>query len=160
MRGWRITDPRLALDKLCQGTAQYGGRWNPAGMPALYCGAGVAIASLEKFVHLGAAPWPDLVLVAVDLPPASRIDAPPLADLPPGWNDMPASGAAQAFGAQWLASRSALALRVPSPIVPEEFNFVLNPSHPDYVHVMLTVVRPFIYDGRMAKPKVSRRLTD
>lgn len=151
MRAWRIAAPRYALDKLCIGAAMYGGRWNPVGAPAMYCGGSVAIASLEKFVHLGTAPWPELVLVAVDIPDSGPIHTPSFAELPDGWDAMPASGTAQAFGGRWLAGGATLAMQVPSVIIPEEPNFVLNPHHPGYADVTLTVLRTFTHDDRMQK---------
>ena len=151
MRLWRITPRKYALDKSCAGAAQYGGRWNPIGMPALYCGTSVAITALEKFVHVGSSPLPPLVLVAVDIPDEASIYAPDFTTLPGGWDALPTSASAQAFGGAWLASNADLALKIPSAILPEETNVVVNPRHPDYPAVKLTVVRPFTFDHRMKK---------
>jgi RES domain-containing protein len=151
VRFWRISQRRFALDKLCAGAARFGGRWNPIGMPALYCGTSVAICALEKFVHIGAAPVPPLVLVSVDIPDSSLLYAPLIAVLPVGWDTMPTSAAAQKFGAAWLAAGNNLAMAVPSAIVPEETNVILNPRHPEYAQVELAVVRQFQFDNRMFK---------
>jgi RES domain-containing protein len=151
VRLWRISQRKHALDKLCAGAAQFGGRWNPIGIPALYCATSIALCSLEKFVHIGAAPFPPLVLVAVDLPDSSALYTPSIAELPIGWDTVPTSAVAASFGGAWLASASALAMIVPSAIVPEESNVVINTRHPDYAHVELTIVRPFTLDGRMFK---------
>lgn len=151
MRLWRISQPKYALDKLCAGAAQFGGRWNPIGIPALYCGTSIALCSLEKLVHIGAGPFPPLVLVAVDLPDSSPLYTPSIAELPIGWDTMPTSAAAASFGGAWLAKGSSLGMIVPSAIVAEESNVVINTRHPDYTHVELTVVRPFTFDGRMFK---------
>jgi RES domain-containing protein len=151
VRFWRISQRRFALDKLCAGAAQFGGRWNPIGVPALYCGTSVAICALEKFVHIGAAPFPPLVLVSVDIPDSSVLYAPPIAALPVGWDTMPTSAAAQKFGGVWLEAGNNLGLVVPSAIVPEETNVVLNTRHREYAQVQLAVVRPFQFDSRMFK---------
>ncbi|MES2262069.1 MAG: RES domain-containing protein [Pseudomonadota bacterium] len=151
MRLWRITQRRYALDKLCAGAALYGGRWNPIGMPALYCGTSIAICTLEKFVHVPSLILPPLVLVAVDILDTSALFEPGMAALPSGWDAMPTSDAAQAFGGNWLAGGRELGLKVPSAIVPEEANVILNPHHPDYVQVTLSVIRPFTFDERMFK---------
>lgn len=151
MRLWRITHRKYALDKLCAGAALYGGRWNPIGMPAMYCGASIAITALEKLAHLGAAPRPPLVLVAVDIPDDATVYDPGLAALPRGWSDLPTSAAAQAFGGAWLTHGAELAMKVPSAIVQEEANVVINPRHRDYHHVKLTVMRPFSFDRRLIK---------
>lgn len=149
MRVWRIAHPRYALDKSCAGAAQFGGRWNPIGMPALYCGATVAVCALEKFVHLGAGVLPAQVLVAVDWPDDCDTYEVDPADLPAGWDDLPTSLAAQRFGADWLRRRGQLALKVPSAIVHEESNWIVNPLHPDYVKVAMAISRPFVFDRRL-----------
>jgi RES domain-containing protein len=151
MRLWRISHRNFALDRTCAGAALYGGRWNPVGTPALYCGTSIALCALEKFVHVGTAPLPPLVLVAVDLPDDAATLAPALDALPPGWDAMPTSAGAQAFGRAWLDAGDALALRVPSAILPEESNVIVNPRHPAYARVDMTVIRPFSFDGRMFK---------
>lgn len=151
MRCWRITHPRYALDRLCAGAALYGGRWNPVGLPALYCGASISMTALEKLVHLGPAPRPPLALVAVDLPDNTTIFTPTLADLPADWNRLPTSSSAQAFGAAWLRQIKTLAMEVPSVIVPEESNLVINPHHPGFAQVQLTVERTFSFDERLIK---------
>lgn len=151
MRLWRIAQRRYALDTLCLGAAQYGGRWNPIGVPALYCGTSVAICSLEKFVHVDTALSPPMVLVAVDIPDGTHLYEPEPATLPAGWDALPISQAAQSFGGAWLAKGGELGMKVPSAIVPEESNVILNPRHPDYAAISLTVARPFTFDDRMFK---------
>ena len=151
MRLWRIAHRKYALDRHCSGAAMYGGRWNPIGLPALYCGGTIAITSLEKLVHLGTTPWPPLVLVAVDLPDASAVYAPDTEVLPDGWDALPLSTTAQSFGGDWLRRGDTLTMKIPSVIVPEEANFVINPLHPDYPQVQLTALRPFSFDRRLAK---------
>jgi RES domain-containing protein len=151
MRLWRITQRKYALDRLCAGSALYGGRWNPVGLPALYCGASIAICALEKFVHVGQAPLPPLVLVAVELPDQSDIFSPTTNELPPGWEELPTSTSAQTLGRQWLERGEPLAMRVPSAVLPEESNVIVNPRHPDFERVQLTVIRPFSFDQRMFK---------
>ncbi|MPQ55203.1 RES family NAD+ phosphorylase [Duganella sp. FT27W] len=151
MRLWRIAHRKYALDRHCSGAAMYGGRWNPIGLPALYCGSTIAITSLEKLVHLGTTPWPPLVLVAVDLPDASAVYAPDTEVLPDGWDALPLSTTAQSFGGDWLRRGDTLTMKIPSVIVPEEANFVINPMHPDYPQVQLTALRPFSFDRRLAK---------
>ncbi|MCE3606390.1 RES family NAD+ phosphorylase [Massilia sp. P8910] len=139
------------MDKLCVGASQFGGRWNPIGIPALYCGTSIALCALEKFVHIDSGMLPPQVLVAVDVPDDCTIAEPGISALPPGWDDMPTSSVAQSFGGAWLAHAGQLALKVPSAIVPEENNLILNPHHHDYARVALTVIRSFVFDKRMYK---------
>ncbi|MDB5757908.1 MAG: hypothetical protein JWM30_1197 [Burkholderia sp.] len=152
MRLWRITTRKWALDTLCEGARLYGGRWNPIAWPVMYAGATIEICALEKFVHLGGAAHPPLVLVSIDVPDAEAlVYRPPLVDLPPDWADLPAPASTQEFGRQWIASARGLVLMVPSAIIPESRNAVLNPGHPAYRDIRLGVVREFTFDARMFK---------
>jgi RES domain-containing protein len=117
----------------------------------LYSSASVGLAALEKFVHLPSAPWPPLVLVAIDIPDSCTIYRPALEELPVGWDVMPSAGVSQAFGAAWVDSGASLGMEAPSILVPEEFNVLLNPSHADYAKVEMSVVRPFNFNERMMK---------
>jgi RES domain-containing protein len=135
-----------------------GGRWNPIGMPAIYAAESIALASLEKWVHLaGVMPATPLTLVAVEVPTdAGPIVEIPLEDLPENWAAMPSSEEAAAVGKAWLTpdehgSISTLGFTVPSVIVPESVNLVLNPAHPNMAQVTLSVVRGFAFDGPMLK---------
>lgn len=151
MRLWRIAQQKYALDKSCAGTVQFGGRWNPVGLPALYASTSISLCSLEKFIHIGLGALPTLVLVAIDIPDTVPVYVPGSAALPANWDALPVSAAAQAFGGGWLARATELAMRVPSVIVPEEDNVVVNPQHHAYGRVVLSIARPFNFDKRMFK---------
>ncbi len=150
---WRITTAKWALDKLCEGARANGGRWNPVGLPAMYAGTTVEICALEKFVHIAGSAYPPLKLVSIEVPDeGALISQPKISSLPPDWSDLPVSASAQEFGRQWLISQSQLILLVPSAIVPESTNALINPMHPAYQHVKLSVIRDFTFDARMFKP--------
>lgn len=152
MRLWRITTRKWALDTACEGARLHGGRWNPIGHGALYAGTTIEICALEKFVHLGLVPHPPLVLVAVDVPDdAALYFQPDLKDLPAAWSELPVSAQAQAFGRTWLEPARTLVMLVPSAIIPESTNAVINPAHPAFAQVRLTIVRDFSFDARMFK---------
>jgi RES domain-containing protein len=152
LRLWRITTRNWALDTLCDGARLYGGRWNPVGYPVMYAGATIEICALEKFVHLAGVAHPPLVLVAIDLPDDEALyKRPQPADLPHDWADLPAPASAQEYGRRWLASGSELAMFVPSAVIPEATNALINPRHPAYRTVSLAIVRDFSFDARMFK---------
>lgn len=152
MRLWRITTRKWALDTLCEGARLYGGRWNPIAWPVMYAGATIEICALEKFVHLAGSSHPPLVLVSIDAPDdASLVYRPSMAELPPDWADLPAPANTQEFGRRWIESASGLILFVPSAIIPESRNAVLNPRHPAYRDIQLEIVRDFAFDARMFK---------
>lgn len=135
-----------------------GGRWNPIGVPAVYAAESIALASLEKWVHLaGVMPMAPLVLVAVDVPAdAGPITEIALAELPDDWAAMPSSEEGAALGAARLlpdehGTFPVLGFTIPSVIVPESRNLVLNPAHPGMVQVTLAIARDFVFDDRMLR---------
>jgi len=93
-----------------------------------------------------------LVLVASDLPdePGLGLDGKAEA-LPEGWDALEDGGSAVAFGTAFLKKREYLYMRVPSVIVGEGVNLVINPAHPAYEGVKLSVARSFRFDPRMFK---------
>lgn len=153
MKLWRITARRWALDTLCDGARIHGGRWNPVGYPAMYAGAGIELCALEKFVHLAGMAHPPLALVAIEIPDEpDLLLQPPLSSLPANWADLPAPSSTQEFGRAWLAAGKQLALLLPSAIVPEACNAMINPRHPRYRELKLRISRDFSFDARMFKP--------
>lgn len=152
MKLWRITTRKWALDKRCDGARLYGGRWNPPGYPVMYAGTTIEICALEKFVHLADAAHPPLVLVSITVPDDEALCARPgVAELPADWAELPAPGSAQEFGRRWLDEAGQLLMFLPSAIIPESSNAMINPRHPAYAEVKLEIVRDFSFDARMFK---------
>lgn len=127
----------------------------------IYAGGTIAIAALERFVHLAGVVPLDLVLVRVALPAGHSAERPRRAALPKEWDRVPAGPASMAFGTAWARERRSLALVVPSALVPEEDNVVLNPEHPEFASVAMALERDFSYDPRMYRSRrapAARRL--
>jgi RES domain-containing protein len=149
MRTWRIAIEQAALDRSCEGAKKSGGHWHNEGTAALYTAMTVELAVLEKFVHTEGID-PTLVLVAIDVPddPGLGVDI-GFESLPQGWDDLEDAGSAAAFGTNFLKDCGYLYMRVPSVIVREGVNLVINPEHPAYDRVKMSVVRSFSFDPRM-----------
>jgi RES domain-containing protein len=150
---WRIARRPHALDRLGVGARQDGGRWNHPGTGVIYAGSTIAIAALERFVHLAGVVPADLVLVRVALPDGCATETPARSDLPRNWDLVPAGPGSMDFGTRWAREMRSLVLYVPSVVLPEEINAVLNPAHPEFAGVKLTIERPFNYDPRMHSPR-------
>ena len=154
---WRIaTDtPTYEADDLSgAGAKATGGRWNSLGVPVVYTSQTRALACLETVVHLNAGGLPlNRYLVQVDIPDAIWAAAreETAASLPVGWDAEPAGRASIAFGSAWVHSGSSALLIVPSVIVPEECNLLINPQHPDSAQISATKVRKWLYDPRLAR---------
>ncbi|GAB3538498.1 RES family NAD+ phosphorylase [Noviherbaspirillum agri] len=153
---WRIaTDtPDYTADDLSgTGAKLTGGRWNRIGTPMLYCAENVALACLETFVHLNSGGLPlNRYLVQVAIPDtlwqaATRPDI--LSRSHVGWDAMPHGKVSLDIGEQWAAGRASALMIVPSAIVPEESNILINPAHPDAAKITATKLRKWLYDPRM-----------
>lgn len=152
---WRIakhTKDFRADDLSGAGAASAGGRWNGVGVPAVYAGSTIALCTLETLAHLG----DDIAcrnrfLVAIGIPlslwEAREVVMPQ--ELPVTWVSEPAGMDTINFGNEWLKRCGALVLMVPSVIVHEEFNVLINPRHKDADKLQSRVIRPYIYDPRL-----------
>jgi RES domain-containing protein len=156
---WRIapdTPDYVADDLSGKGAETTGGRWNRKGLPVVYAAGSAALAALETIVHFAAAGLPlNRFLVRIDLPDdlwnARR--AMPVATLAVGWNAVPPGRVSLDVGDAWLKDAAApLVLEVPSVVVPEESNVLLNARHPDMRRVKATKLRLWHYDGRLSRP--------
>jgi len=150
---WRIARRPYALDRLGTGARQDGGRWNRAGTAVVYAGCTIAITALERFVHLAGVVPPDPVLVRVKLPDGHSAETPRLPDLPRDWDLVPAGPGSMDFGTKWAREQRSLVLYVPSAVLREENNALLNPSHAEFAAVKMTIERDFSYDPRMYLPR-------
>ena len=150
VRIYRLTLPRYAKTALSgEGPLRVGGRWTPAGLPAVYASASISLALLEILVHAPSPVTPVHHVVTIEVPdsmPVTRVTEP---DLPGDWRLTPAPPTLQAIGQAWIEARETAILAVPSAIVPPERNFVLNPLHPDFSRLAASPAEPFEIDRRL-----------
>lgn len=135
-----------------EGARVYGGRWNSPGTAVVYVSESLAVAMLEILVHVEYAPTLlSYSYIEVGIPGTlvERLDETALAA---DWTRQPPGPATQAIGDQWVKEARSAALRVPSAIVPGGFNFLLNPRHPDFPHLVLAPARAFQFDSRLLRP--------
>jgi RES domain-containing protein len=150
MQAWRIAKRAFALDRHGTGARLSGGRWNSPGVAAIYAGLSPEIAAMEKLVHTGDILPHDLVLAVFDLPDDHGLYLlHTVKDLPFGWDALPSSTAAISLGDQFLLAASHLGMIVPSAVMPEAFNIVLNPNHSAFATITINVIRPFEFDSRL-----------
>lgn len=153
---WRIaTDAREyeADDPSGTGARITGGRWNDVGVPMIYAAESRALACLETVVHLNAGGLPlnrSLVEIVVpdELWAAAEIET--AESLKVGWDAEPAGRAYIAFGSAWAEAKRSVLLFVPSVIVPEECNILINAAHPDRDSLRVRKVRKWLYEPRLA----------
>lgn len=87
----------------------------------------------------------------IDIPDAVWAACQILAPLPGGWDAVPAGLTSIAAGVAWIASGASALLRVPSVIVPDEDNVLINPQHPDTAALTATTIKRWLYDPRFFK---------
>ena len=133
-----------------EGSRLHGGRWNSEGVSVIYTSSTLALSALEYLVHVDIEDAPDdLVAMAIDVPDDAGEEIVPVDDLPGDWNRLPDHPACAGWGDQWAAEGTALLLRVPSAVVPEESNLLINPDHPRAGDVRVVSTRPFAFDSRL-----------
>ncbi len=132
MRVWRLTRKQhLDAALTGEGARRFGGRWNGRGVPIVYASESLELALLEALVHIDVEVLPrDYWQVSFDVPDGLIAKPPPR--LPKGWDALPPyRPGVQKIGDAWAKSGGSLALRVPASVLPERFNVLLNPAHPD-----------------------------
>ncbi|MBI5856651.1 MAG: RES family NAD+ phosphorylase [Sphingobacteriales bacterium] len=153
MELYRITQVKYADDLTGNGARLYGGRWNSEGLFAVYTSSSRALALLEVLAHTPAKMLDekDYMLVTLSIPDSVKKDEIVLADLTTGWDAPDTRPITKRLGDKFLRSKSGLLLAVPSVLVPEEMNYVLNPLHNDMRKVKLAQRRRIAFDRRVTK---------
>jgi RES domain-containing protein len=151
LTAWRITRKKY-LDQAFSGEGAkiWGGRWNPAGYPAVHCAENLSLAILELIVHLEDDIDVDsfiAVPVSFDSKTVRTLD---YSQLPEAWDHLPISPASMEVGRIWLDEKKFLALQVQSIIVPVESNYIFNPLHPDYSQIEIGEPQGIRFDPRIA----------
>jgi RES domain-containing protein len=130
LKAYRIVKRKFANTAFSgEGARLYGGRWNSPGAAVVYTSSTIALAVLEWRAHLTQWPAPPVMIIEVQFTP-DLVFTP--SKLPSNWKQLPAPKAAATVGDHWLASGRSAILQLPSALVPEEFNYLLNPLHPQF----------------------------
>lgn len=149
---YRIAKSGYVHDLSGNGSRIFGGRWSPPGIPVIYTSQSRSLAALEFYVHTSQLIIPSNLMIAeILIPDKTGIKQISLSGLPGDWNIYPAPLNLQEYGLNWVNSGESLVLQVPSVQVNHEFNFIINPSHPDMKNVKIGIIEEFIYDGRLTK---------
>ena len=127
------------------------GRWHLAGRQIVYAAQSLSLAQLEVLAHIpDRRQLPLLVRGTAQTQEAVVIEAVEMAQLPANWRRIaPYSPDTQRIGMDWLQRQSSAVLKVPSAISADEWNFLLNPVHPDFSKVVRAVPQDFSMDSRL-----------
>ncbi len=150
MKVYRISKCTFIDDLSGTGAAMYGGRWNSKGIYMLYTAATPSLALLETVVHISNIPPSGYCMLTLDIPEDSMEEISP-DQLPSSWQQNPSPAALRKIGDGFIKENKKMALKLPSAILPEEFNYLLNPSHPSFRKIKLISKREIRFDPRLGK---------
>lgn len=152
IHAWRIVKARHSATAFTgDGAKKHGGRWNAPGVAMIYTAGSASLAILEMLVHLQTqellrhyaifeVTFDDAWVTAVDV-----------TALPKTWRQSPPPASIQQIGTVWVAGGESAVLRVPCSIVPTEWNYLLNPAHPDSAKITVGSKQPVQFDPRLFK---------
>jgi RES domain-containing protein len=133
-----------------------GYRWNSLHTKLVYTSESRALATLEISVHLDLSEDlpTDRYYVEIDIPDSINKQEVRIQDLPEDWNSSPPAIITQTIGDDFVSENKAAVLKVPSSIVPQEYNYLINPNHPDARKIKVITKTPLRFDPRL-KAKTS-----
>ena len=150
---WRLVKKRHIHDAFTgEGSRVVSGRWHHRGIPVVYTSQTLSLAALELFVNLGTEGT--LITFAsfrVVIPDDVIVEEITTDSLPKDWRHVRAPDSTRDMGTMWVKRGSSAVLRVPSVIIPVEYNYVLNPLHGDFTKIKIGSPEPFSFDPRMWK---------
>jgi RES domain-containing protein len=127
-----------------------GYRWNSLNTRIVYTADSRALATLEVSVHLDLSEDlpSDRFYVEIEIPDDILIQEVNIKDLPDIWNSKPPSLITQTIGDDFVYYNETAILKVPSSIVPQEFNYLINPNHEDASRIKVLSTKKMIFDSR------------
>jgi RES domain-containing protein len=151
MTVYRIAACKYIKDLSGEGAFRYGARWNSPGTRMLYTAESSALAMLEALAHITMLPLVQpYCMVRLQVP--DSVELLDMKTLPDNWNAMPAPDTLNKIGNEFVAEGKAFALKVPSVLVPDNFNFLINPTHPLFSEMKVIAITNISFDQRLVKP--------
>lgn len=146
---YRISSSKYASDLRGKGARLHGGRWNHKLTPCIYTAASRALAILEYSENVNIDEIPRaLSMVSIEIPDTSILTL-GQPQLPGDWRQAPAPSSAKDFGTALSKQNQYVVMRIPSAVVPEEYNYLINPLHPEMNKVRIMEVKDCLYDLRI-----------
>ncbi len=131
------------------GARKYGGRWNSIGTPAIYCTKNRALAMLEVLVHASNDIVSPRLLFSIDVPDGINIIEITRKKMFMDWQNK--FNRTQKMGNLILTANNYCILKVPSVLLPDEYNFIINPLHKDYNQIKIQKMEEINFDPRLFK---------
>jgi RES domain-containing protein len=153
IRAFRLCKTRhMAAAFTGEGARLNGGSWNSRDNAMVYTSSSLSLATLEVLVHLED---PEVLgklfsWTTLEISP-EILETMESGNLPAGWDVDESSQLSRAIGDAWLRSQRSAALAVPSVVTPGEWNYLLNPAHPDFPKILIGSPQPFRPDPRLLR---------
>jgi RES domain-containing protein len=147
---WRLIKTRYVSHGLSgEGARLFGGRWTSPGHSVIYCAQHLSLAILEILVHTdNKKMFSSYSKIAIEVE-EEQIHHVSESELPDNWNDPFPGSELQEIGNQWLNSGESLILRIPSAVVHEEYNFLINTQHDEFDKINVKYMEPAALDMRL-----------
>ena len=147
MEVYRIVLAKYVSELKASGRAA---RWNSNDVNVIYTSASQALACLENVVHRSSLGLNALFKVmSIEIPAELDVETIAIEELPENWKSFESLYKTQQMGDKWARSLTSPILKVPSSIIPTEFNFLINPLHPDFKLIKLLKSDAFVLDMRI-----------
>lgn len=144
---------RIAHKKYSENLSVSGlsGRWNSNGKLVLYTSENVSLALLENMIYrVGTGFNEDYRIMVIEVP-EGKFEVIDHNKLPKKWREMESYPELQKIGDLWYNAQKSLCLKVPSSVMPENFNYIINTTHKDFGKVKLIDILPYVPDERLEK---------
>jgi RES domain-containing protein len=152
LTGWRIVPEDQAANAFDgEGARLYGGRWNSAGVALVYASEHKSLAALETRVHIDATKRLRRYKCFSFHFDDALMEIFAVRRLPRDWKEEPPPPSIQQLGDLWVKAAPSAVLAVPSIIIPDERNYLLNPRHPDFAKIKIDKPTEFVFDQRLLK---------
>ncbi|MDX2195947.1 MAG: RES family NAD+ phosphorylase [Cytophagales bacterium] len=146
---------RLSLDEYAHdlsglGAEMYGGRWNNKGMPAVYTSEHRSLCVLETLANvIQFGNKKQFCMTEISIPDELTIKTYAAQLLPKGWNGEEYRFVSAGLGTEWLSGMGSAVLKVPSVLIHEEYNYIINPRHSDAKHIKICMVYNYHIQNRL-----------
>jgi RES domain-containing protein len=129
-----------------------GGRWNSPGISIIYTSESRALCTAEVAVNLPLGNIPSgFEMISIFIPDDIVITEIREEDLPFGWKVFPLATITQKIGDEFIIQGKSLVMKVPSAVVPGDYNYLINPRHPDFSRIEIIKREPYEFDERFFK---------
>ncbi len=149
---WRLTRKKYAGTAFSGEGARYNAaRWHSGRYPVVYTSGSLSLALVETIVQMDPAHLPKMVVVSANIPDKVAMESVKIKTRPSHWRQFPGPTELKEMGNAWFEKGKTAVLKVPSAVVPGEYNYLINPLHPDFTKIAIGKPESFSLDPRLLK---------